>query len=735
MLVHFGQTLTVSEVFGLGRYGEVSLSGAGRLFAPTAVAMPGPPALAVADQNDRSQIVLDDGNNQQNIDPTRYPQGGLSASNTLRIGDTLPGLTGVMSYQFAGYRIQPVGPISFDHSNARPPAPAAVGGNLKVASFNVLNYFNGDGRGGGFSPSRGASSAVEFARQTAKTVSALAALDADIVGLMEVENDATPNSAIETLVAALNAATAPGTYTFIDTGVIGTDEIRQALLYKPAVVTPVGPWQILTNAVDARFRDAKNRPSLAQTFDLNSSGARLTVVVQHLKSKGADCNDVGDPDSGDGQGNCNLTRLGAAMVLVDWLATDPTGSGDPDYLLIGDFNAYTLEDPIDWLTSHGYTNLVQQFGGPGAYSYVFAGASGYFDHALASGSLAAQATGTTAWHVNADEPVVLDYNVEFKTPNQVKTFYGPGAYRSSDHDPLVIGLNLIPPSRSRRRKPRSSMPATNSPRWPRRGAGKHDADKLGKADRDLGKALDPNRWVDAAHLAPKGGERVFVHLKRAVKDLSSLAGDRKARSRRRRCRRRSTTWSRSPHAWPAPRWTTRSRRAARRPRSPRRGTSSRRRKPRAARATPRTRPSATRRRGGRRRGRSGRRKQRLMAGGEAIATAPGRLGIGNLRRGMPPASRTEGGSRRAPYCSDSHMGFSISAARRPCSRSIWDRLKPGRMRFASASEAEASARRSSRARTRAAVTRPTYSVLSRRHAVRAASSASSRRPLRARASA
>ena len=37
---------------------------------------------------------------------------------------------------------------------------------------------------------------------------------------------------------------------------------------------------------------------------------------------------------------------------------------------------------------------------------------------------------------------MLDYNVEFKTADQVNTFYDPGPYRSSDHDPVVIGLNL-----------------------------------------------------------------------------------------------------------------------------------------------------------------------------------------------------------------------------------------------------------------------------------------------------
>ena len=137
-------------------------------------------------------------------------------------------------------------------------------------------------------------------------------MNADIVGLMEIENDAPPNSAIEELVAGLNAAMGAGTYAFINTGVIGTDEIKVALIYKPAAVTPVGAYEIITSAADPRFIDTQNRPSLAQTFEQNANGAKLTVVVNHLKSKGSDCNDVGDPDTGDGQGNCNLTRTNAA---------------------------------------------------------------------------------------------------------------------------------------------------------------------------------------------------------------------------------------------------------------------------------------------------------------------------------------------------------------------------------------------------------------------------------------
>ena len=162
--------------------------------------------------------------------------------------------------------------------------------------------------------------------------------------------------------------------------------------------------------------------------------------MNHLKSKGSACG-AGD-DATDGSGNCNQTRTNAAAALADWLATDPTGSGDPDFLIIGDLNSYTFETPITTLESKGFTNLVRQFQGLDAYSYVFNGESGYLDHALATGSLVPQVSGVSDWHINPDEPTVLDYNVEFKSANHVTTLYDDGPYRASDHDPVVIGLQL-----------------------------------------------------------------------------------------------------------------------------------------------------------------------------------------------------------------------------------------------------------------------------------------------------
>ncbi len=470
MLVTFPQTLDVTETYNLARYGNVDLS-LGRLFNPTQVTTPGAAANALQAQNDLRRITLDDANGAQNKDPVIYPAPELSAANSLRGGAQVTGLTAVLDQRFDTYRLQPVGTVNFVDSNPRTAAPVPVGGTLRVASFNVLNYFNGNGSGGGFPTSRGADSLSEFNRQRDKIIAALVALDADVVGLIEIENDGYGSlSAIQDLVNGLNAATAPGTYSFINPGVsqIGTDEIAVGLIYKPASVTPSGSAEILDSSDDPLFLDTKNRPALAQTFSQNGSGEAFTIVVNHFKSKGSACTDVGDPDLGDGQGNCNVTRTNAATALVNWLATDPTSSGDSDFLIVGDLNSYAMEDPIGVITGAGYTDQGNSLAN--AYSYVFDGQVGTLDYALTSPSLTAQVSGVTEWHINSDEPRALDYNEEFKTANQISLYYDADAYRSSDHDPVVLGLNLggtsptptpIPPTPTATNTPLPT--ATNTP--------------------------------------------------------------------------------------------------------------------------------------------------------------------------------------------------------------------------------------------------------------------------------
>lgn len=423
MLLELSAPLFVVGGHELGRYGELVLASE-RLAQPTDVVSPGPEAAAWSERNLLSSLQLDDG--AASSFPTPIPH--VTAGTVVRAGDEVEALTGVLGYAFGKYELHPTAKVQFRSKNPRPNAPELPSGALRVASLNVYNYFlTLDAGGARCGPDqslecRGATSAVELARQREKLLAALTGLDADIVALLEVENGGK---------AASDLAAGLGGYRAVQTGALGTDAIQVALLYRPAVVDLLGDFAVLDASVDPRFDDRRNRPVLAQSFAVRATGDRLTVLVNHLKSKGSSCDDAGDPDTNDGQGACNGTRLAAVQAELDWLASDPTGTGTEHVLALGDFNAYAREDPVTAWLERGYVRLKKD----GAYTYIYDGLLGSLDHAFASPALAEHVTGFDVWHINADELPLRDYRA-----SNAADWYEPGPFRSSDHDPVVIGL-------------------------------------------------------------------------------------------------------------------------------------------------------------------------------------------------------------------------------------------------------------------------------------------------------
>jgi predicted extracellular nuclease len=451
MLVRFTTPLTVNGNAYLGERGELTLS-AGRREIPTnRFAAGSAEARAQAAQNASNIIVLDDG---IFTTPTTIPY--LFQDGTVRSGDTVTNLTGVLDFGAMGgggaaFKLQPTVAPVFSRTNERVAAPVVAAGNVKVASANVLNFFTTFTNGGdawgntnqgckiGNSTSksncRGADNMAEFVRQRDKIVTSLAAINADVVGLMEIQNN--DDIAVTYLVDQLNGVLGAGAYAVVPKpAATGTDAIRVAMIYKPKSVSLVGGALSDGDSVN-------NRAPIAQTFKA-ANGGKFSLVVNHLKSKGGCGGSTGgDADSGDGQGCWNATRLEQVQRLKDYfLPLVASTAGDSDVLIVGDMNAYGMEDPIRFLNAAGYVNEIERFVRPNGipYSYVFGAESGYLDHALASASLSSQVAGVTEWHNNADEPEAIDYNIE----GTVTEPYTPDAFRASDHDPVIVSLNLAP---------------------------------------------------------------------------------------------------------------------------------------------------------------------------------------------------------------------------------------------------------------------------------------------------
>ena len=456
MRVMFNQTLFVTGNDDLGQFGELVLSAGGPLNIPTNSIDPNDdPAtgnsisgnsnvVAVTAQqtlNNNSRIVLNDAKTGSNPNPIPFIGAGTDA--TVRRGDSIANLAGILSFGFGSYRIEPITlPLSFTASNPRPAAPASVGGTLRVASFNITNYFVDPPDPTG----RGASNAAEFTRQRDKAVAALVGLNADVIGLIELEKgtQATADAAANSLVAALNALGTVGTYAVIPTPAavyapmnpVGTDtEIKSGIIYRSSTVTPVGNSLTDTAAASGTY----SRAPIAQTFQRNSTSDKFTIVVNHFRSKSCAGASGPDADQGDGQACFNDRRRSQSQALLAFI-NNTLIPIDPDVLLVGDLNAYGQEDPIDVFRAAGHSDVVAQFvPAPSQYSFTFNSEAGRLDHAFATGSLNSQITGATIWRINADEPVVFDYNTENKPDDR----YAATPFRSSDHDPILIGLNLF----------------------------------------------------------------------------------------------------------------------------------------------------------------------------------------------------------------------------------------------------------------------------------------------------
>lgn len=476
--------MTVTDSYDFGAtsssfFGEIGIAAASDipLVTPTEV-IDAQDTDAIADRvayNTAHLVILDDGSsaNYWNTSNTAgaqdQPVPWLTKDHTVRVG---AGVTFdepvVLDYRF-GWKLQPArqvvgeptGLVTFEQD--RPAAPAPVGGNLKLATFNVLNYFTtfgGDVAGctayvdrdenpiatrscSGDNGPRGAWDQVNFERQQAKIVNAINTMDADIVSLEELENSRTVDGAdrdeaISALVDALNEAAGSTRWAYVpspSTLPATEDVIRNGFIYDPATAKPVDESVIYDGPEFDNARDP-----LAQVFmgRASLSSQKFAVIVNHFKSKGSGVND------GTGQGNANPDRVAQATALAEFAEDFVADRGTDRIFLTGDFNAYSMEDPVQVLEAAGYESL-ESTDDPDEESYSFGGTSGSLDHVFANAAARELVTGVDLWEINANESVFYQYS----RYNYIGTdLYTPSVYAASDHNPEVVGLQLPAPDRS-----------------------------------------------------------------------------------------------------------------------------------------------------------------------------------------------------------------------------------------------------------------------------------------------
>jgi predicted extracellular nuclease len=416
MLVEFDQELYVSSNTDLEQYGQISLLPFRKL-SPTNQVLPGSnDYYALQNKNTLSPIIVDDAINTSYYKPIIL----INEEVTRRIGEKTKGLRGVVDYNFSRFLIYPTeNPIFY--GNPRPTKIENLGDyDLKVCSFN-LEYYLTANYGGGF----GADSEADAARQHSKIIAALLTIDADIYGLNEIEQG---QAALAKLTNALNEIAGSNKYDYINDGGTSFGTYTKAgFIYRKDKVSPH------LNLTNNNSPTPINRKKI-QAFIQNSDQERFILSINHFKAKSGCSSASGDNiDIGDGQSCFNATRLAEANSTIQVLNSLKSYYNDDDVLIVGDLNAYAMEDPIRAFIDNGYLDLHRRFHADSSYSYVYRGEAGYLDHALANQSMSKQITGMSSFHINADEPSMFEYGA---------SNYYADMYRCSDHDPVVIGIKL-----------------------------------------------------------------------------------------------------------------------------------------------------------------------------------------------------------------------------------------------------------------------------------------------------
>jgi 5'-nucleotidase len=479
---------TVTDNKAIQGAGQIRLAvGATPLVRPTDVVDPHDQAAidALTASNQARLVILDDGSTWDYRTATygSNPLPWLTQSTPVRVGAAANLAPTVLDYRGGGWRLQPTRQVvgdgqfaaTFADARSGNSAPAPVGGNLRLASYNLQTYFttypadyaaqlhrpsactpildrSGVPVAVSACPPNGPLGAWDVAnqqRQAAKEVATLATMDADVVALQEVENSAQfrqgRDATLAALVSTLNVAAGHTRWAYVPSPPRSAlprrsyqAVLRSAFIYDPATVSPVGKSVVLVGKSGPGQPFANAREPLAQVF--KKAGAQdsdgFLVVDNHFKANGAAGAPARGPNALGDQGTFNAERVREARALVSFATGVASARGTDRVFLAGDFNSYRREDPIHVLRKAGYALL--DSGDPGDASYVANGLSGSIDHVLANPAAQSLVTGADTWETDAQESPA--YSFRYYNGN-VTQLYSADVFRSSDHNPVVVGLN------------------------------------------------------------------------------------------------------------------------------------------------------------------------------------------------------------------------------------------------------------------------------------------------------
>ena len=280
-----------------------------------------------------------------------------------------------------------------------------------------LEYYLVDNFGTGFGPEN----ADAHQDQRTKVSQALAKINADIYGFVEVQ---TGQGALAELAADLTKNTGRN-FTYINDGsTTNSSYTKSGYIYCTDIVVP--HRNMLHNNTYL-----SNRKKI-QGFVEKATGEKFILSVNHFKAKSG--NGTGaNADQDDGQGMYNAARVQEAQSIINNANDYQSFFEDEDLLIVGDLNAYAKEDPIQLLIDAEMIDLHRAFHADTSYSYVYKGQLGYLDHAICNESMYQQVTGMVAYHINSVEKD--SYTYDSSTSDR-------SMFRCSDHDPLIIGICL-----------------------------------------------------------------------------------------------------------------------------------------------------------------------------------------------------------------------------------------------------------------------------------------------------